>query len=218
MKTINDYQIALGNIKKLDIDSISEIDIENAICGFGLTFDNRELYGVYQNCMNKPEELGLWQKPDQLAPLIKYLLANCLINSFLEVGTYKASTFLVLREFLYLKNKNLRSLTIDPHKLISDEFVNNFSINYQMADISSIDKQYDLIFIDGDHAYNSVKKDYEKAMSLNPKYVLFHDIQDKYCPGVVRLWNEIKENKDNYVEFKTEDDIMGLGLLILNNK
>jgi len=215
MKTINDYQIILDNIKKLDLYSVSEIDIENIICHFGLTFDNRALYGAYQHCMNKPEELGLWQKPDQLAPLIKYLLNHCSINSFLEVGTYKASTFLILREFLLLKNKNLQSLTIDPYRLISDEFVNNFSINYQMADISSIDKQYDLIFIDGDHSYNSVKTDYEKAISLNPKYILFHDIQDKYCPGVVSLWHEIKKNKDNYIEFKTRDDIMGLGLIIL---
>jgi hypothetical protein len=109
----------------------------------------------------------------------------------------------------------LQSLTIDPYRLISDEFVNNFSINYQMADISSIDKQYDLIFIDGDHSYHSVKTDYEKAISLNPKYILFHDIQDKYCPGVVSLWDEIKKNKDNYIEFKTRDDIMGLGLVML---
>lgn len=215
MKTINDYQIILDNIKKLDVDSLSEIDIENIICHFGLTFDNRSLYGAYHGCMNKPEELGLWQKPDQLAPLIKYLLNHCSINSFLEVGTYKASTFLILREFLYLKNKNLQSLTIDPHKLISDGFVNNFNINYQMADINSIGKQYDLIFIDGDHSYHSVKTDYEKALSLNPKYILFHDIQDKYCPGVVALWNEIKSAGMNNVEFNTNDDIMGLGLIIL---
>lgn len=215
MKTINDYQRILDDIKKLDDNSVSEIDIVNIICHFGLTFDNRALYGAYHSCMNKREELGLWQKPDQLAPLIKYLLSHCSINSFLEVGTYKASTFLILREFLLLKNKNLKSLTIDPHRLISDEFVNNFSINYKMVDINSIDEQYDLIFIDGDHSYHSVKADYEKATFLNPKYILFHDIQDKYCPGVVKLWDEIKKNKDNCIEFKTPDNIMGLGLVIL---
>ena len=215
MKTINDYQIILDNIKKLDVDSVSEIDIVNIICDFGLTFDDRSLYGAYQDCMNKPEELGLWQKPDQLAPLIKYLLDNCLIDSFLEVGTYKASTFLVIREFLYLKNKNLQSITIDPHKLITDEFINHFNINYHKTNIMNLNHKYDLIFIDGDHSYESVKTDYEKAIRLNPRYILFHDIQDKYCPGVVRLWGEIKKNKDNYIEFKTQDDIMGLGLVIL---
>lgn len=215
MKTINDYQGILDKVKKLDADSVSEIDIINIICDFGLKFDNRRIYAKYEPYMNKDEEVGLWQRPDELAPLIKHLLRECNIDSFLEVGTFKASTFLIIREFLRLKNKNLKSLTIDPNRFVLDDFINHFNINYRMTDINSINEQYDLIFIDGDHSYNSVKADYQKALSLNPKYILFHDINDKYCHGVVALWNEIKNIGMNNIEFKTNDEVMGLGLVIL---
>ena len=216
MKTMQDYAKILDKVKNFDTDSITELDIIDIICDFGLSYDNRNLYGIYEGHMNNPHDLGLWQKPDQLAPLIKFLLnENHTIDSFLEVGTYKASTFLILREFLLLKNNNLLSMTIDTSKQVSDEFIKFFNINYRQSSINNLYEQYDLIFIDGDHAYNSVKSDYEKALSLNPKYILFHDIQDKYCPGVVVLWNEIKNAGMNNVEFNTNDNIMGLGLAIL---
>ena len=216
MKTIQDYANILDRVKDYNIDSITEKNIIDTICDFGLSYDNRNLYGAYEGHMNNPHDLGLWQKPDQLAPLIKFLLnENRTIGSLLEVGTYKASTFLILREFLSLKNNNLLSMTIDPNKQISEEFINFFNINYKQSSIHDLDEAYDLIFIDGDHAYDSVKSDYEKALSLNPKYILFHDIQDKYCPGVVALWNEIKSEGMNNMEFNTNDNIMGLGLAIL---
>ena len=216
MKTVEDYNKQLGRIKGSKIAQIAEQDIIDIICGFGLSYDDRNLYGEYGACMNNPHDLGLWQKPDQLAPLIKFLLnENHTIDSFLEVGTYKASTFLILREFLSLKNNNLFSMTIDPNKQVSEEFISFFNINYKQSSIHDLEGGYDLIFIDGDHAYDSAKSDYEKALSLNPKYILFHDIQDKYCPGVVALWNEIKSAGMNNVEFNTNDNIMGLGLAIL---
>ena len=216
MKTVQDYAKILDKVKNFDTDSITELDIIDTICDFGLSYDDRNLYGTYEGHMNNPRDLGLWQKPDQLASLIKYLLdKNHTIDSFLEVGTYKASTFLILREFLLLKNNNLFSMTIDPSKQVSEEFISFFNINYKQSSIHDLQGRYDLIFIDGDHAYDSAKSDYEKALSLGPKYILFHDIQDKYCPGVVALWNEIKSAGMNNVEFNTNDNIMGLGLAIL---
>jgi hypothetical protein len=215
MKEISDYEAILNKIKNYDFNSISETDIFKIICDFGLSFDNRGVYGKYELYMNKPGELGMWQRPDQLAPLIKYLLKECEISSFLEVGTYKASTFLILREFLYLKNKNLKSLTIDPVQSISNDFIKSFNINYQTAQIKDITDQYDLIFIDGDHSYDAVKFDFERALSLNPRYILFHDIDDKWCHGVINLWKEIRNTKIKYIEFKTNDEVMGLGLLHL---
>lgn len=216
MKEIKSYEDQLNKIKNYKIDSICENDILDIICGFGLAYDDRQLYGGYDGCMNSPGEIGLWQRPDQLSPLIKHLLGEeYKIDSFLEVGTYKASTFLILREFLLLKNKDMFSLTLDPNQVITNEFISHFNINYKKSNIHEVHEQYDLIFIDGDHAYHSVKSDYEKALSLSPKYILFHDIQDKYCPGVVEVWNEIKNTGAKNVEFKTDDDIMGLGLVVI---
>jgi hypothetical protein len=216
MKTKETYRDALHKIKSYKIEEVSQKLIIDSICEFGLVFDNRDIYGDYKKYMNSNGELGLWQRPIQLSECILYLLKNCSkINSFLEIGTHKALTFLIFREFLFLQNPDLESLTIDPIKFVSDDFLKFFSINYQNTRASSIEKNYDLIFIDGDHAYNSVKKDFELALKLNPKYILFHDIVDKNCPGVVRFWSEIKKDFKNYHEFTDSNDLMGLGLIVL---
>ena len=139
MKTAQHYAKILDRVKNFDIDSIAEKDIIDIICDFGLSHDDRNLYGAYEEHMNSPHDLGLWQKPDQLAPLIKYLVGEKrTIKSFLEVGTYKASTFLILREFLLLKNNNLFSMTIDPSRQISEQFISFFNINYKQSNIHNM--------------------------------------------------------------------------------
>ena len=46
--------------------------------------------------------------------------------------------------------------------------------------------------------------------------MLFHDINDSTCPGVVKFWEEIKQGKE-YKEYKYQTNnqpIHGIGLLI----
>ena len=123
-------------------------------------------------------------------------------------------SFLIFREFLRLKNPDLDSLTVDPFCHVSEECLNFFDINYLQGDIYNVQKKYDLIFIDGDHSYYSVKRDFEVALQLNPKYILFHDIVDFLCVDVVKFWNEIK-NDYKYEEFVDQGEGMGLGLLTI---
>jgi len=72
-------------------------------------------------------------------------------------------------------------------------------------------QKIDMIFIDGDHAYESVKKDFEDWLSFVERggYMLFHDSRrregtpdgsyDKGWPGPTRLVNELMS--DSRVEF-----------------
>lgn len=80
-------------------------------------------------------------------------------------------------------------------------------------------KYYDVIFIDGNHDYKYVSKDFEQAKSMATK-ICFHDINDIFCIDVVRLWKEIKEKYDhkNCYEFTYHSHnckLMGIGLLHL---
>lgn len=48
----------------------------------------------------------------------------------------------------------------------------------------------DLIFIDGGHLYDDVKKDIELAINLNIQYLAFDDILEQFGPGVMSAIRE----------------------------
>lgn len=73
---------------------------------------------------------------------------------------------------------------------------------------------YDLVFIDGDHRYEGVKKDWENYGPMG-KVVVFHDIVRhpdgaRNAPQVWRLWEEIQGNKSQYI---AKDSLMGVGVV-----
>jgi len=92
----------------------------------------------------------------------------------------------IFRSFA-LPNQELHLIRGDSHKQLSLRLV--------QEKIGS--SQLDFLFIDGDHTYDGVKRDFEMYSPLVRKdgIIAFHDIvphaEDKNC-GVDRFWNEIK--------------------------
>ena len=76
----------------------------------------------------------------------------------------------------------------------------------------------DFLFIDGDHHYDAVKKDFEmySKLMMDSGVVVFHDALETKIPGVEvnKFWNEIKGNYKNY-EIKETEDSTGIGVLFL---
>ena len=80
---------------------------------------------------------------------------------------------------------------------------------------------YDLIFIDADHTYKSIKQDFENYSQFLSRggVIGFHDIDCPDWPGINKYWNEIKETgKYKMQEFVCKGYALQYGIGLLTNK
>lgn len=212
----------LNLIKENDILKMSEKELENFLPNLGMNNENlnempKELNQFYG------KGLKFWQYPNQFSKYLKKILEYN-INSYLEVGCRWGGTFIITSEILKLKNNNVKLYTCDiiNKSEILLEYSNYQTFNYiqkSSFDLNQndINENIDLILIDGDHSYDGVKTDFEVCLKFNPKYVVFHDIKSSVCPGVVKFWDEIKNNYKNYEYVEQYDsvsgDFLGIGLI-----
>ena len=79
---------------------------------------------------------------------------------------------------------------------------------------------FDFIFIDANHTYEYVKKDFDNYIKMLDKdgVIAFHDIDCPDWPGINKFWNELKETKKyKQVEFVSKGYLLqyGIGMLTL---
>jgi cephalosporin hydroxylase len=136
------------------------------------------------------------------------------IKNVLEIGTYKGGT-----AFLFKKLLNANVTTIDIKNLLPIKIALKLkgiraiqSNSHNKETLEKVKGNYDLLFIDGDHAYESVKKDFEMYSPLVRKggIIAFHDIFINHDVNI--FWNEIKRNH-NYLEIKNNKPL-GIGVIL----
>lgn len=148
------------------------------------------------------------------------------INSYLEFGTGSGGSFYVIDSYLRTINPNMGvSVTVDQKDWYPKGFEEYKELNQQASYVSgktqnfNMDRKYDLCFIDANHSYKGVKKDYEKVKDYC-KIIAFHDIKtvnpkkpDQIC--VRHLWKEI--DSKNKLEIVTKDPrisfMSGIGVI-----
>jgi hypothetical protein len=217
-------QNLLDIIKNIDIKKITEEELENLLPYLGMNGENVHEMPTH---LSQHYNVGLrfWQYPNQFSKYLK-LLSTFKINSYLEIGCRWGGTFVITNEFLKLKNKNVKAFACDIIEMsdILTEYSKHSDfkylfINSTLLDKENVQEQIDLILIDGDHSYNGVKIDFERSLQYSPKYVVFHDIKSDACGGVVKFWNEIKNNYKHHEfieQYKSVNgSYLGIGLIEL---
>ncbi len=77
----------------------------------------------------------------------------------------------------------------------------------------------DLVFIDANHAYHAVRRDFEINRAHPHRFLAFHDITgaNRHTTGVRRLWRELdhgwkRELLRPHLELGLDHSVMGIGL------
>lgn len=228
----------LSRIKLITDSSIDQLKdiayVENLIIKLG--FNTQCLDEQPQIVKNNTGGLLIWQYPNQFSKYLS-LIKNLNISSYLEIGCRWGGTFVLTNEYLNKFHPLTKSVAVDIIDSPVDEYCklktnSKHSLSFMKLNSTSqefkdfIAKNYfDIIFIDGDHTYQGVKSDYE-ACKNSGKIFVFHDIVNGVCPGVVRLWKEIKQNeynKYNIYEFieqydevvkKRKKTFLGIGVAV----
>ncbi|HEX9640579.1 MAG TPA: class I SAM-dependent methyltransferase [Candidatus Krumholzibacteria bacterium] len=143
------------------------------------------------------------------------------IRSYLEIGFYRGGLVSALHAlFAFDKVYGCDAGLIQAERGLSVELPDDARICWAEAE-SPRYKRYrhslgkiDLVFIDADHSYGSVRADYERERKQAHRFLAFHDIKNtRQAPGVVRLWNEIGGKKrELYVPRTDGGDEMGIGI------
>ena len=175
---------------------------------------------------------GAFQKISELAPLVRMLRRRTL-GTVVEIGTYRGGTMWlwcqVAGRDANIISIDLKSKTRSEKRM--DKYLYGLAIESQDVQLVRGDSgdantknqlveklglsKIDFLFIDGDHSYRAVKRDFELYSPLVRKggIVAFHDIlHHPNFPDtqVDRYWNELR-NKYKIREFIDSEDERGWG-------
>jgi predicted O-methyltransferase YrrM len=183
-------------------------------------------------------ERGALQKPDELQRLVEFFDDRDEPRNVLEIGTCHGGTLWL---WCQIAHPFAQIISVDlpdgpyggGYPVEAVPKLLNYSRDHQWIQLYRGDshdelmlksvkrflagRKLDLLFIDGDHTYEGVKRDWEMYSPLVREggIVVFHDIvehDDPVCQ-VDRLWNELKSEYDHEEFCSPDGGWAGIGVI-----
>ncbi|MGK2937018.1 MAG: class I SAM-dependent methyltransferase [Solirubrobacteraceae bacterium] len=150
------------------------------------------------------------QPPNQFAAYLAFL-ADREVATYAEIGIADGGSFTTTVTYLEATGHALdHALAIEPtYSPGVARFARRHpAVQYLRAKSSDpvvraalLERPWDLIFIDGDHSYNGCRSDVELARSAGARMIVLHDIVEVTCPGVGRVWQELRAEHATEYDF-----------------
>lgn len=142
-----------------------------------------------------------WQVPNQFSRYLAHL-SRYPIRSYLELGVRHGGTFAITVEYLNRFNPlaDATAVDIDEVPAMAELVRARPEVRFLRTDTRSpalareleAHGPYDLVLVDADHSYRACRRDLDAVLD-RANIVALHDIVDAACPGVRRVWSELRE-------------------------
>lgn len=196
-------------------------------CNHFANDDNQAINQIRQGSIKKLDVYHLYD-----------LIGDIKINTYLEIGSYVGIGYRIINEMFepkvsYSVDPNIphrvfnspRELFIqlNQHLLFKTNMINCYWSEKKDNSINSkyflnLKLNFDLIFIDANHSYDSVKYDFFECTKIlsDQGIILLHDVYS--WPGVNKFVSELKNNKNYIVKLSPKTkNFDGFAAIRINN-
>lgn len=219
--TIEPYTniIIPSNLLKTNINGIEDVVDNNLETIKKIKDDKSVLYGFSR--VYNIDYVKNYKQTEHYSNLIKWIvkLTNC--QNYLELGLEYGTTIQEIKNYVNLcvgvdmsVKEIINGENIEFYQLSTDEFFKNNNRNF------------DIIFIDADHNFNQVKKDFENSLKILNKYgiIILHDtdpivkelLLPYHCSNAYQIVDYISQKTDlNIITLPIQET--GLTLVMRKN-